>query len=139
MVHVTTGESKQALKDFNRAIELDPKSVTAYTNRSFALVKLDRRQDGLADLDKAIQLDPEGGRRLQQPRARCCGWRNTTTQKRSPTSRVRSKSIPIMSTTDSHRREAYLKLSGLPKAETYASRIERLKSQSSASTEVRPS
>jgi serine/threonine protein kinase len=49
-----------ALADINRAIELDPKFVTAYSNRAWLKSeKLNDMSGALADYNKAIELDPK--------------------------------------------------------------------------------
>ncbi|MCB0165315.1 MAG: tetratricopeptide repeat protein [Anaerolineae bacterium] len=68
---------EQALVDFTRAIDLDPKNTLAYTNRSAAHIDLKQPHQALADLAWAIDLDPEFAgayvnrgltcRQLQQP------------------------------------------------------------------------
>jgi tetratricopeptide (TPR) repeat protein len=50
---------EQAISDFNKALEIDPKSAVAYYNRGlfyFRAGQIDRAQ---ADLKKAAKLDPE--------------------------------------------------------------------------------
>lgn len=60
-VHAHDGESNQALADFTRALERDPKMATGYVNRGF--VQNDLREPGKAarDFQTAIQLQPQYG------------------------------------------------------------------------------
>ncbi|WP_375476369.1 tetratricopeptide repeat protein, partial [uncultured Nostoc sp.] len=49
----------QALKDFDRAIQLDPKSAWAIANRGETYRSMERYAKALQDFDRAIQLDPK--------------------------------------------------------------------------------
>ncbi len=60
------GEYQKAIKDYDRAIELDPNLAPAYYNRACAYSlkfgsegKEDDKKQAVADLQKAIELDPE--------------------------------------------------------------------------------
>ena len=52
------GREQNALANYDKAIELDPKSLPAYVNRGIAKSKLGRHEDALADYDRAIEIDP---------------------------------------------------------------------------------
>ena len=55
------GESKspeEAIKDYSKAITVDPNFVPAYRARGGAYLALDQKLLALADLNKAIELDP---------------------------------------------------------------------------------
>ena len=55
-------ESKRflaAIKDYDKAIELDPKNVNAYLDRAEAKVALDQYSAAIKDFDKAIELEPK--------------------------------------------------------------------------------
>ena len=52
------GNYDEALKDYDKAIELDPNYTFAYNNRGLAFYKLDKFEEALKDYDKAIELDP---------------------------------------------------------------------------------
>ena len=54
-------------------IELDPKLALAYSNRAAAYRNKGDYDRAIADATKAIELDPEIRRRLQQPRQRLPG------------------------------------------------------------------
>ena len=49
----------KAIADYNKAIELDPKSAVAYSRRGFAYGELEQLDKAIADLTKAIELDPK--------------------------------------------------------------------------------
>jgi tetratricopeptide (TPR) repeat protein len=66
---VHTGEDDQALVHLDRAIELNPRELSALVNRGEVFLKLGRRSEGEADLKKAIALDP-AGRNASANRAR---------------------------------------------------------------------
>jgi tetratricopeptide (TPR) repeat protein len=48
----------EAIKSFDRAIELKPDDVTVWLNKGFSLHFLGRKGDAIKCFDKAIQLDP---------------------------------------------------------------------------------
>lgn len=52
------GEQEMAAADFDRAIDLNPKSATAYYNRGLAAFVIGRYDDAIADSTEAIRLDP---------------------------------------------------------------------------------
>jgi tetratricopeptide (TPR) repeat protein/tRNA A-37 threonylcarbamoyl transferase component Bud32 len=61
------GSAEQALKAFNRAVELDPRHAKAYAGAAWARVTLgqngsisneDARSGAIADVNRALQLDP---------------------------------------------------------------------------------
>ena len=53
------GQHKETLKSSQKAIELDPKSVSAWINQSGALINLKRYEEGLESSQKAIEIDPK--------------------------------------------------------------------------------
>jgi len=63
---VSAGNFEDAVRHYSRAIELyGPRNAAAswsYHGRAFALQKMDRLQEALSDLDKAIALEPDSGR-----------------------------------------------------------------------------
>ena len=50
---------EEAIRDYNKAIELDPNNVDAYGNRGDAYVKLGKYEEAIRDYNKAIELDPK--------------------------------------------------------------------------------
>jgi tetratricopeptide (TPR) repeat protein len=48
-----------AIKDFDKAVELDPKFMQAYHTRAICFGELKKYDKALADFDKAIELDPD--------------------------------------------------------------------------------
>ena len=48
----------KAMENYNKAIELDPNYVAAYTSRGLAESNLEKNQKTIKDYDKAIELDP---------------------------------------------------------------------------------
>ena len=58
MLHVNSGDNREALTDFNRAIELDPNFSEAYNNRGNLRLDSEDRQGALADFNRAIELNP---------------------------------------------------------------------------------
>ena len=62
--HLVVDAPKLALRDFELAIELDPKNADAYNGRGFARVTLGRVREGVADAAEALRLGPESPRLL---------------------------------------------------------------------------
>jgi tetratricopeptide (TPR) repeat protein len=54
-------QTKEAIDDFNRAIELSPEIATAYNNRGNVLMDLGHPNEALKDFDRAITLSPSYG------------------------------------------------------------------------------
>jgi tetratricopeptide (TPR) repeat protein len=50
---------KEAILDYDRALELDPQIAEGYVDRALARIELNDSQAALADLDRAIQFDPK--------------------------------------------------------------------------------
>ncbi len=53
------GNSRQAIRDYGKAIELDPKDAEAYYGRGCAYANLEDYRQAIRDYDKAIELDPK--------------------------------------------------------------------------------
>lgn len=53
-----TGNCKQAVTDYTKAITLNPNFTRAYNNRAYTNMRTKNYQAALPDLDKAVQLDP---------------------------------------------------------------------------------
>lgn len=53
------GDNAGALKDLNRAIQINPKLAEAYSDRAAIRVQLGDRKGALSDLDQAIRLNPQ--------------------------------------------------------------------------------
>ncbi len=53
----SSGDYKEAIEDYNRAIEIDPKYAETYCNRGVARYHLGDKQGALKDLNKAIELN----------------------------------------------------------------------------------
>ncbi len=60
-VHARSGLFQDALADFSRALERDPKMATGYVNRGYVLNDLRNPQKAVPDFQAAIQLQPEYG------------------------------------------------------------------------------
>ena len=60
-VHEHDGKSREAVADYTRAIERDPKLTLAYVNRGYVLNDLDAPGNAVKDFQIAIQLQPENG------------------------------------------------------------------------------
>ncbi len=61
VAHWRLAQHEEALKDFNRAIELYDGSAATHNNRANVLIDLGRYQEALSDLNRAISLAPAYG------------------------------------------------------------------------------
>jgi len=52
------GDTKRAIQDLNKAIEIDPNSNETYFDRGFAKGKLGDYKGAIQDFSKAIEIDP---------------------------------------------------------------------------------
>ena len=60
-VHAHDGKTREALSDFTRALERDPKMATGYVNRGFVLNDLKQAGNAVKDFKTALQLQPDYG------------------------------------------------------------------------------
>jgi tetratricopeptide (TPR) repeat protein len=60
-VHAHNGQNREALADYTRALERDPKMALGYGNRGFILNDLHQAAKAVKDFQAAIQLDPNYG------------------------------------------------------------------------------
>ena len=56
---MTLKQHQEAIADYDKAIELNPKYFNAYYNRGTAKDGLKQYKESIADYDKAIELDPK--------------------------------------------------------------------------------
>lgn len=56
--HIIEGDYKEALKDFDKAVELDPRNLEAYNNRGVVLGILGDHYKAIQDFNRAIELKP---------------------------------------------------------------------------------
>ncbi len=56
--HILDEDYEAALKDFNKAIEIDPRSVEAYNNRGIVLGIMGNHYRAIQDFNMAIDLKP---------------------------------------------------------------------------------
>jgi tetratricopeptide (TPR) repeat protein len=54
-----SGRASEAIREYERAIELDPTSATAYTNHGLLLSMRGQTRKGIQSLERAYQLSPE--------------------------------------------------------------------------------
>ncbi len=57
----------EAIAEYRKAIELDPKYVYAHNNLGMALRDKGRVDEAIAEWKKVIELDPKNARAAQQP------------------------------------------------------------------------
>jgi tetratricopeptide (TPR) repeat protein len=53
------GESEEAVRNFTRAIEINPRKANAYNGRCWSTAHLGRPEDALADCDESLRLVPD--------------------------------------------------------------------------------
>ena len=53
------GNSNEAIKAYEKSIEINPQSVDAWNNKGLALVELNKFDKALETYDKAIELNPQ--------------------------------------------------------------------------------
>lgn len=58
LLHEALRNHSQAMADFNRALQLNPRHADAYDHRGSEQFKQGRIAESIADFDKAIELDP---------------------------------------------------------------------------------
>jgi len=57
--YTNLGQFNQAISEYNKAIELNPKLAEAYNNRGIAYDKLGQHTRAMSDYNKAIELNPK--------------------------------------------------------------------------------
>lgn len=57
-VYVTKGQYDQAILNFNKALEMNPKYAEAYCNRGGAYLGKGRYDMAILDFNKAIEINP---------------------------------------------------------------------------------
>ena len=60
-IHAHNGQTREALSDFTRALERDPKMATGYVNRGFVLNDLKQAAKAAADFKTALHLQADYG------------------------------------------------------------------------------
>ena len=60
-LHARDGQPRDALADFSRALERDPKMATGYVNRGYVLNDLHEAGKAVRDFEVALQLQPDYG------------------------------------------------------------------------------
>jgi lipoprotein NlpI len=58
LVHLKNDNFKKAIDDFSRSVELDPKFVRGFANRSLAYLALGRKKEAESDRAQVAALDP---------------------------------------------------------------------------------
>ena len=56
---ITEGEYEEAVKQFDRVIDMEPVCSDAYAQRGYAKFHLDRYDESLEDLNRAIEISPQ--------------------------------------------------------------------------------
>lgn len=58
VIKFQSNDKAGALKDFNRALELDPSMVKVYSNRGYIRYELEDFTGAITDFDRALEMDP---------------------------------------------------------------------------------
>lgn len=53
------GKNKEALKEFNKALELEPDNDMVYALRSKTYKNMEKYKEALEDIDKALSIQPD--------------------------------------------------------------------------------
>ena len=56
--HLARGKTEKALKDFNRAIKIDPNHHDGYFGRADTLNTMGRYEEAIKDYNKALEIEP---------------------------------------------------------------------------------
>jgi len=56
--HCQIGRYDQAISDFSKAIEINPRFAQAYKNRGWAYIKKRQYDQAISDFNKTIEIDP---------------------------------------------------------------------------------
>ena len=56
---ILLGKYNEAIADFNKSIELNPKNETVYNNRGSVYNELGNYNEAIADFNKSIELNPK--------------------------------------------------------------------------------
>ena len=72
MAYSSLGKYTQAIADFNRAIEINPRYGEAYYNRGVVYNRLGNREQAIDDIRTAARLGYEGARNFL--RSQGIGW-----------------------------------------------------------------
>ena len=56
-LHKESGKYRLALRDFDRALDIDAKFADAYNNRADVYLSIKQPEEAVGDLDEAIRLD----------------------------------------------------------------------------------
>jgi tetratricopeptide (TPR) repeat protein len=76
LAYFDLGNYPQAIPDFDRAIEINPRFGEAYNNRGTAYGSLGNYPQAIADFDRAIELNPRYGKAYYNRGAACLGLAN---------------------------------------------------------------
>jgi tetratricopeptide (TPR) repeat protein len=57
--YVTKGLFDEALGDFNKATEIDPKLIVAYSGRGYVYFNKKQYDDAVSEITKAIEIEPD--------------------------------------------------------------------------------
>ena len=65
--HSRNGSYALVITDYSKAIEIHPAFAESHYNRGFSFYELRRNEEAIADLTRAIELNPDQARYYVQP------------------------------------------------------------------------
>ena len=63
---VKLGKSDEAIKAYDKAIEINPHNSDAWYNKGIALYNLNKSDEAIKAYDKAIEINPQDSKALKQ-------------------------------------------------------------------------
>ena len=58
-VRASLGKYENAIEDYDKALQLNPQNLEAYTNRGISKAEMEQYEAAIADLDEALRLNPQ--------------------------------------------------------------------------------
>ena len=58
VAYAREGQYDQAISDFNKALEINPRDANAYNNRGVAYARKDQYDQAISDFNKALEINP---------------------------------------------------------------------------------